>query len=265
MDDQLSPLFPNGPGARRLSVPLPPGRAIVPEGSARAAYWLSDEPIDDDTLWWQLRDEHERSGLWPLLAGGLHDDLDRPWRDGEVAPQDMSAPADHDPAELLAGWWQELVVDEPDGTWLASLRDFPALAPGKQVDQDQADEAANLTTSLMLDGDDLLLLLVPAASGAAALATAGWTGPTNHENDMGKLAAVLASWQQRFGAQVVRADFATLWVTVGEPPGTYEEALPIAAEHFAFCPDNVWQSDHESLDDYARSLVDTPVWSFWWD
>ena len=38
-----------------------------------------------------------------------------------------------------------------------------------------------------------------------------------------------------------------------------------AAEHFAFCPDNVTH-DHDSLRTYARkALLDTPVWTFWWD
>lgn len=43
-----------------------------------------------------------------------------------------------------------------------------------------------------------------------------------------------------------------------------DEAEALAAEHFAFCPDNVTQGCG-SLRAYAESLVDAHAWSFWWD
>ncbi len=59
------------------------------------------------------------------------------------------------------------------------------------------------------------------------------------------------------------APFGRVW------PGTVPAvslAEGAAAEHFAFCPDLVWQggSPH-TLRGYAERLVDRPVWSFWWD
>ncbi|MEU0401773.1 DUF4253 domain-containing protein [Streptomyces sp. NPDC006197] len=46
-------------------------------------------------------------------------------------------------------------------------------------------------------------------------------------------------------------------------PRTVEEA--VAAEHFAFCPDDVTQGEHDTLREYAReALSDSPAWSFWW-
>ncbi|MEV4704749.1 DUF4253 domain-containing protein [Actinoplanes sp. NPDC049316] len=38
----------------------------------------------------------------------------------------------------------------------------------------------------------------------------------------------------------------------------------MAAEHFAFCPDNVWQGVG-TLTAYADQLVNAPMWSLWWD
>jgi hypothetical protein len=50
------------------------------------------------------------------------------------------------------------------------------------------------------------------------------------------------------------------------PPASREEALRVAAEHFALCPDNVWQfnGDHP-LETYAEQLVGRGNWIFWWD
>jgi hypothetical protein len=41
-------------------------------------------------------------------------------------------------------------------------------------------------------------------------------------------------------------------------------ATAIAAEHYAFCPDNVDQGVG-SIGEYAESLVDADLWPFWWD
>ncbi|MFE1553384.1 DUF4253 domain-containing protein [Streptomyces sp. NPDC058734] len=49
------------------------------------------------------------------------------------------------------------------------------------------------------------------------------------------------------------------------PPCTLAEALPVAAEHFAFCPDSVWQGSGTVRDYAAEALVGAAHWSFWWD
>ncbi len=91
-------------------------------------------------------------------------------------------------------------------------------------------------------------------------------GAANHENDTALLCAVLRSWEDRFGIRVVALGFDRLTLSVAAPPATLEEAEEIAAEHFAFCPDNITQGHHENLRAYARhDVLDRPVWSFWWD
>lgn len=42
-----------------------------------------------------------------------------------------------------------------------------------------------------------------------------------------------------------------------------DEALTVAAEHVAFCPDTVWGGT--DLPGYAAGLVGAPAWHFWWD
>ncbi|MEU9715603.1 DUF4253 domain-containing protein [Streptomyces sp. NPDC047976] len=49
------------------------------------------------------------------------------------------------------------------------------------------------------------------------------------------------------------------------PPRTLAEALPVAAEHLAFCPDSVWQGSGTVRDYAAEALVGAAHWSFWWD
>jgi hypothetical protein len=48
------------------------------------------------------------------------------------------------------------------------------------------------------------------------------------------------------------------------PPQTEDEAAAVAAEHFAVCPDLVWQGT-ETIEDYASLLRGQVTWSFWWD
>ncbi len=93
----------------------------------------------------------------------------------------------------------------------------------------------------------------------------GWCGPTNHENDTALVSTVLRSWEDRFGARVVALGFDELHVSVAAPPRTTVEALPVAAEHFAFSPDNVWQGSG-SIRAYAdEAVTGSNHWGFWWD
>ncbi|WP_459713962.1 DUF4253 domain-containing protein [Actinophytocola sp. KF-1] len=42
--------------------------------------------------------------------------------------------------------------------------------------------------------------------------------------------------------------------------------MHVAAERFAFCPDNIWQAaPGTTLASYAEQLVDSDSWAFWWD
>jgi hypothetical protein len=83
----------------------------------------------------------------------------------------------------------------------------------------------------------------------------------NHSNQVAPLLAMLRSWEDRFGARLVRLGFDTLDVSVAAPPTTEEHALHVAAEHWVFCPDNVDQGPG-SLQEYAASIRGRNTWSF---
>ncbi|MFF9343769.1 DUF4253 domain-containing protein [Streptomyces sp. NPDC014773] len=258
-------------------VELPPGRVVTAgeeEGGA-LPLWLSDGPAPHGA-WGRIRAAHARTGLWPLLLEPLGGERDfRPWASGELYPGGVTRPAGHDPAAVLAEWWEGCAaVDEEDDPLSAEERlavtapygaVWPGLAPGRSPAEDPDALAAEHAEVFLSFGAEARLGLVGAGSGAEALAVVGWSGPANHENDTARIAAVVADWERRFGARVFAVGFDTLRLSVAAPPATPEEALPVAAEHFAFCPDNVRQGSVKDLAEYAEHLVGADVWTFWWD
>ncbi|MFH8411002.1 DUF4253 domain-containing protein [Streptomyces sp. NPDC018019] len=108
--------------------------------------------------------------------------------------------------------------------------------------------------------------LVAAARGADALAAVGGEGPVHYDNDTAKFSAVVRDWERRFGARVVALGSAILHLSVAAPPARKEDALLLAAEHFAFCPDTIWQGPHpHTLAAYAERITGAHHWEFRWD
>jgi hypothetical protein len=81
-----------------------------------------------------------------------------------------------------------------------------------------------------------------------------------------RLCAALRSWEDRFRVRVIALSYARLDLSVAAPPQTPGEALAVAAEHFAFCPDNIWRGWIETIHLYAKeALVGNTHWTSWWD
>ena len=220
---ELAQLFADGGAGWTLPVALPAGRLVRPRspGGDTPAYWLSDQPAPA-TLWSRLRAAHSRSGLWPLLLEGLDNEPARPWLAGEVHPQPVGQIDHHDAARFLAsvwsGWVRFVEEDyEPDFVVEALApfgRDWPGLAPpGAPVGD--PDVVADQCAAGLEDGQ-ARLGLVAADRGADTLALSGWTGPANHAKTA-PLAAVVRSWEDRFGVRVVR---------VGLPPVLERRCTP---------------------------------------
>jgi hypothetical protein len=254
---------------------LPQGRLVHSEEDEdeRPAIWVSDGPATEQ-VWTTLSAAHAKSGLWPLLLDHLHGDPARPWDDGELCVDDISDPGGWDAETLMAGWWAEHTGFDDDDRLSAPERlavtapygqCWPGLAAPLPAGDDPDLHAGECVSFMLADNPALRLGLVAATRGADAITVAGWEGPVNFENDTAKLSAVLRSWEDRFAARVIGVGFAELYLSVAAPPADHATALHIAAEHFAFCPDNVWQGNAPDLAGYANQLVDAPIWSFWWD
>jgi len=263
-----------------LGLDLPPGR-VVRETEAGVVeepiLWIS-QARPATGLWGSVQARHERTGLWPLLLGGSAYELGSPWTTGGLDPDLIkSRPGDHDAAALLAGWWSDYTTaDDEDDMLSASERlavtapfgdRWPGLAPAGALQEDPAVRAANSADHLVAESwlSEPRLGLSASARSADAPADLGWGGPLNYENDTARFSAVLRSWEERFGVRVVGLGPAELYLSVAAPPTDADHAVHVAAEHFAFCPDNVWQSSTETLARYAESLRNRAWWTFWWD
>jgi Domain of unknown function (DUF4253) len=277
MPAELAQLFADGGAGRRLPVALPPGRPVLPTRNGDIggvpAYWLSDQPAPA-TLWSELRGAHRQSGLWPLLLESWDGDPARPWVAGEVVPQPVSAIDGRDAAAFMAAVWadwaQEQQGEEDIGYDFEDLapfgRQWPGLAPPGEPMEDP-EVVADWCAGLRQDGK-ARLGLVAADRTADSLALMGWIGPGNHA-ETASLAAVVRSWEDRFGVRVVRVGFDILELSVAAPPRTTEHALRVAAEHYAFCPDNIGQRSADfsqnTLAAYAEQIRGKNSWGFWWD
>ncbi|MER7949245.1 DUF4253 domain-containing protein [Streptomyces sp. NPDC096079] len=244
------PLLVADPTGRSLGLDLPPGALAGPADDPWL--WAGHGPAGP-AAWSALRPAARGAGLLPVLLG-----VERGLEEWELEPERMSDPADHEADEVLAGFWGSA----REGSW-------PGLARAQPPAADPEAAAATVAEMLTEPGfwlEDARPALVPARRSADIPAVIGWTGPVNHENDVARLCAVLRSWEDRFGARVVALTFDQLVVSVAAPPRTSEEAGALAAEHLAFCPDNITQGIYGTLGEYAeKALLDTPVWTFWWD
>jgi hypothetical protein len=267
------------PTGGTLGLRLPPGTLVDATGE--------DAPWHEPLLW--IADEEPSSGVWesllPARSVGLHPvliDVDRgdPAR-WELLPAMMSYPGDHDAEDVLAEYWSYAATedmddegddegeDADDDPLLAPYgREWPGLAPAGEPQDDPDARAAEVSGELIAVSvlDEPRAALVHARRSADIPAAIGWCGPLNHENDVARLCAVLRSWEDRFGIRVTALGFDVLTVSVASPPRTIEEAEAVAAEHYAFCPDNITQGDHDTLREYAaKAVLNRKVWHFWWD
>ncbi|AVH57247.1 MULTISPECIES: DUF4253 domain-containing protein [Streptomyces] len=279
------------PSGRSLGLELPSGRLIdaTYEGPwHEPLLWHADASAAPGG-WAALEPARRTSGLLPLLI-----DIGGPQggpEDWELTPGEVSYPGDHDAEEVLAEFWEDYAADE-----LGADKDYPGkekvveifgephpyeetvapygpawpgLAPATERAADPDTRAAEIADSLADSGTwmkEPRLALVPARRSADIPAAIGWSGPVNYEGDVARLCAVLRSWEDRFGIRVVALTFDQLVLSVAAPPTTMAEAEAVAAEHFAFCPDNITQGDHETLRAYAaQEVLGKQAWSFWWD
>ncbi|MFG2993283.1 DUF4253 domain-containing protein [Streptomyces sp. NPDC048257] len=266
------------PQGRSLGLELPPGAVIGAPGrrrwgkAAEPLAWVSDEAVGVGAFAAYRSPAFAAAGLQAVLLQDRRG-LERWWQEREFAPERMSDPDDHHVEPVLREYWAAVVPDPQEGAEGEELiapfgRDWPGLAEaGPDGGADPEAAACALADELMASGalPSPRLALVPAGRGADVPTAMGWCGPTNHENDTALISTVLRSWEDRFGARVVALGFDELHVSVAAPPRTVTRALPVAAEHFAFAPDNIWQGSG-SIRAYAdEAVTGSNHWGFWWD
>ena len=261
------PHLTTDPTGGTLGLALPAGRLIdtTDEGPwHEPLLWHADAPSAPGD-WAAHHDAYRAAGLVPVVievGGGQGGPQD--W---ELMPADTSYPGDHDAEEVLTEFWEEYAAEEDVWPGLSPATTSTTSTEAGQTDADEL--AAQLADALLAPGSSLKeprLALVPARRSADVPAAIGWSGPANYESDTARLCAVLRSWEDRFGIRVLALTFNQLTLSVAAPPTTLTEAEAVAAEHFAFCPDNITQGPHNTLRTYAEhELLNTRTWTFWWD
>jgi hypothetical protein len=110
------------------------------------------------------------------------------------------------------------------------------------------------------------IVLVPVGRPADVLPVLGWC-PGNWDCAFPApcpvgFAAVLRSWEERFGARLFAMTHDEAYLLVERPPRDMGAALPVAAEHWVFCDE---PAGRQPVRRTAAEIVDVPVWYFWWD
>jgi hypothetical protein len=223
-----------------------------PVGDPRG--WLVDRTQVTRDVWRRHARRFDRTGLWPLFScrpEHLHLDHRDPLRYGTP-----------DAAEVLGHAWEGTRLVSPDGT------EWPHPPwPGLAASSGEPSPEVVVRELPWLAGD---LLLVPATRPADAIARLGWYGAGNWLLEPADVAAVLRSWEDRFGAYVLAAGPADLDLVVTRPPRSTEQCRVLADEHYAFCVDNFYpqtlpEQEVISVERYAAALRGTLTWHFWWD
>jgi hypothetical protein len=138
-------------------------------------------------------------------------------------------------------------------------REFPGLAPG----QDTRLSLGRLDAALASQ-QPARVGLVPAGRPADVLPLIGWAGPEWPPMAL-PLAAVLRSWEARFGARLLKIGFgAEMRVLAERPPRDARSAQLLAAEHFVLCDESGGQGLRD-ISTITTALINAPVWTFWWD
>ena len=228
---------------------LPDGQFVLPERGETPIAWLLQEG-DLRALWARLVADFPSTGLWPVVAGGLYEEIDRPWLDREFGGPGTGI---GEVADVLrrALWDAEEYPNEDGEDW---RYEFAGLAAGTP---------SGGSTTLPTPGEITALALVPVTRPADVPAQLGWWGPTNHDLSGGDVTTVLRSWEDRFGAVLTHLGFDTLVLSVAHPPAGAEQAGLLAREYYLFCPDSIDQGV-QSLEWLAEAVLEKE-WYFWWD
>jgi Domain of unknown function (DUF4253) len=236
----------------------------LPPMCPRGAFALSRAPFDDPGLYGRLLAAAPASGRCPvLLAGHALASLGEGWDPGPA----LADVERRDAADVLARRYPSGCVYHAD--CLAPFgTTFPGCAPataGRSLLRPDEVVAAAVDEAELVGEHQLAL--VPVSRPADVPAALGWSGMSaswDGWDDVAAVSTVLRSWEDRFGAVLVRMGRATLELSVAAPPWERSECLAIAAEHYAFC-DDTYKGNPGTLRDYANLLRGACRWSFWWD
>ena len=252
-------------GELRLgTVRLPAGRLLRSKGGdGEPVAWITEAPVPEPgPVWSALWALHGQTGLVPILDPANVRDFTI-----QDACQDTAAVADVDrvdAAMILEEQWadrweyEEELMSEMAAPFTSQ---YPGLAPAMD-----AALSPDALEAALCSFPASRIALVPAGRPADVLPVLGWC-PGNWESVFSvdtpvAMAAVLRSWEERFGAQVFAMTYDAAHLLVERPPRDMDAAVPVAAEHWLFCDDDAGRQPVRTT---AANLIGNPIWYFWWD
>lgn len=217
--------------------------------------------------WKKMQSLSPRTGHWPIILGAP-DDLRH--RDFSELPKDEQVRETLAYADTIRvpEWFtsrhQERLDDllecnegeDPSG-FFAAIGDWP--------------EGVRPSTSLYTAFDstsrkphrEVIVALVPTEIGWQAPAYLGF-GNWNECPEAAAHCAVFKYWQERRGAQLAAITGDVVEAVVERPPTTRDDAAALAQEQYEYCADIVEQGTG-TISRLAASLLNAPLWFFWWD
>jgi hypothetical protein len=249
------------------SVRLPAGKQVTAgfAGALPVAWVTRQEVPDAGRVWAALSAARPQTGLVPFLLGSLPGDARRPWDTGEFSgPADPAQLDRIDAAQVIQDMWDGEMPsgEEQDDEEWAAMRapfstHFPGLAPpaGTSLSPGELDDVLGSLPPRRIG-------LVPAARPADVLPLTGWT--PSDQSDALPIAAVVRSWEDRFGVRLLEVGFAEIRLLASRPPRTTGHAQHLAAEQFVFCDECAGQGLHD-IQAITDHLLSSPIWTFWWD
>jgi hypothetical protein len=260
--------------ASTWSTRLQDGRLRPVHVAEQPVAWVAREEVPDAArVWVALSQAHSETGLVPFVLGTLHSEASRPWDQEEFYdPIDPREADQMDAADVLRKRWDgethESVEpgEDEDPEFLRHItaalapfsHEFPGLASSEDavLNPEQIDQTPGSPGARRLG-------LVPADRPADVLPRIGWT--PSDQSDALPVAAVVRSWEDRFGARLLEVGFAEIRLLVQHPPRGTEATQRVAAEHWAFA-DECGDTGRSSIAEIPAALLRRPaVWQFWWD
>ncbi|MEV0651063.1 DUF4253 domain-containing protein [Phytomonospora sp. NPDC050363] len=226
---------------RSAGVAVPHMQLVTTRGSARL--WAFPVADHEALGWWlEIRRVHDRTGWLPVLLGpadGWLDDAESVLHEGD---DELARLAEVDVEELLRTKAAE-AGEPPRGVATLPTRGDSTFTIAKTSG---------------------LLGLVQAEHGWQVPALLPWAGSTNWEIFGAEHAAVLRRWDERVDVEVVAMSWDVLELYVAEPPTDTADAVDLAQEVYAYCPD-LLAAGVPTLDDLAVHMVKSKAWYFRWN
>lgn len=133
--------------------------------------------------------------------------------------------------------------------------------PGDVVANPEATVTRDLLSGAWLP--EVLVVVLPTQDAAVAIAMlryGGWNACPPAEDHV----AAIRSWRDRFGFEPISLSHDVIEGRVAQRPSGRDQALALAREQYAYCPDIVDQGV-TTLSALGATLMISDWWFFWWD